>query len=76
MADGRRVAPDPGESWAAQASLIHSDRESLLFSASLSIFSVRESAMEIEYRTIQISLVVHLLRFSIMKCTTNNDHAE
>ena len=53
-----------------QASLIHSDRESFRISQSLSIFSVRLSSIDTEYRTIQIRLVVQLIGVSVFKCTT------
>jgi hypothetical protein len=41
------------------ASVIQSDREIFVFAHDLSIVPVRVSSMVIEYRTMQITLVVH-----------------
>ena len=51
--------------YVVQASFIQSDREIFFFSQDLSIFSVSESSIVIEYRTISNRLVVHEMRVMI-----------
>jgi hypothetical protein len=63
-AEGRVVAPAVPvpllrERWVVHASVIQSDREIFVFAHDLSIVPVRVSSMVIEYRTMQITLVVH-----------------
>jgi hypothetical protein len=60
-----RAVPELLGSWVVHASLIQSDREILRFSHDLSMLSARESSIVTEYRTIQICLVVHMMRVSI-----------
>jgi hypothetical protein len=64
---GAPIAPIPSvlSRYVVQASFIQSDREIFFFSQDLSIFSVSESSIVIEYRTISNRLVVHDMRVMI-----------
>jgi hypothetical protein len=58
--------------YVVQASFIQSDREIFFFSQDLSIFSVSESSIVIEYRTMSNRLVVHDMRVIIGACTVTH----